>query len=142
MTNNEAVLRLGDREFEVFQLRKQGLLNKEIAKELEISCRTVDTHLVNIMCKGGFRNSAHLTAFNGEIIVGRQIKATKSERCKIIKEKLLQGLLDREIQPALGVHRNTYFMLKRLVLNEPGVKEKLNEINTPKPMFKCLRYLQ
>ena len=44
---------LRERELQVLRLAAQGMHNKEIAKELAISERTVQTHLVNIFTKLG-----------------------------------------------------------------------------------------
>lgn len=140
MTDSNIILRLGHHAFEVFKLRKQGFSTKEIAEELGVSQRTVDSHLDNIMNKGGFRNSMHLAAFDGEIIVGRKPVVKKSDKCIIIENSLLQGKSDKEIRSSLEVGRHTYGMLKRLVLNKPGIKEKLDAMNAPKPMFKWLKY--
>ena len=140
MIDSNFVLRLGYHAFEVFKLRKQGFSAKEIAEELGVSQRTVDSHLDNIMNKGGFRNSMHLAAFNGEIIVGRKPVMKRSDKCVIIENGLLQGQSDKEIRLSLEVGRHTYGMLKRLVLNKPGFQEKLDMMNAPKPMFKWLKY--
>lgn len=48
--------RLTERELEVLQHLKQGLTSKEIASILEISKRTVDTHISNVCRKFGARN--------------------------------------------------------------------------------------
>lgn len=140
MTSSNIILRLSSREFEVFELRKLGIQSKEIAKKLNISCRTLENHISNILNKGGFLNSLQMVAFDGEIVVARKIRIKNSEKCKIIKESLLQGLPDDIIRSHLEIGRHTYGMLKRLVLNDPGVSEKLNHLNTKKPMFKWLRY--
>jgi DNA-binding NarL/FixJ family response regulator len=42
---------LKQREFEVLKLAAKGMSNKEIAQELTISIRTVQSHLVNIFTK-------------------------------------------------------------------------------------------
>jgi DNA-binding NarL/FixJ family response regulator len=42
---------LHPREIEVLKLTAKGMRNKEIAKELHISERTVQAHLSNIFCK-------------------------------------------------------------------------------------------
>ena len=44
---------LHDRELQVLKLAGKGLSNKEIAKELCISCNTVGTHFINISRKIG-----------------------------------------------------------------------------------------
>ena len=55
---------LGRRELEVLRLAAKGISNKEIAAELVISERTVQTHLVNIFRKlrTNSRTAAVLTA--------------------------------------------------------------------------------
>ena len=57
-------LDLNPRELEVLKLTAKGLLNKEIAKELNISQRTVQAHLSNIFSKleVGSRSEAVLKA--------------------------------------------------------------------------------
>jgi len=49
--NSQAPLRLHQHEIEILRLVAKGMSNKEIARELAISARTVQTHLVNIFNK-------------------------------------------------------------------------------------------
>lgn len=51
---------LSDREKEVFKLLAEGKKNKEIAKLLYISSRTIDTHRLNILKKLGLKTNAEL----------------------------------------------------------------------------------
>jgi DNA-binding NarL/FixJ family response regulator len=44
---------LTDRELEVLKVAAKGMSNREIAQELSISVRTVQTHLTNIFNKMG-----------------------------------------------------------------------------------------
>jgi DNA-binding NarL/FixJ family response regulator len=44
---------LSDREVEIIELVTAGLTNKDIAERLEISKRTVDNHISNILEKAG-----------------------------------------------------------------------------------------
>ncbi len=44
---------LSDREIEIIELVTAGLTNEEIATRLEISKRTVDNHISNILKKAG-----------------------------------------------------------------------------------------
>lgn len=57
MTTNDnkpqATATLSDRELEIIELVTAGLTNKEIADRLEISKRTVDNHVSNILDKAG-----------------------------------------------------------------------------------------
>jgi DNA-binding NarL/FixJ family response regulator len=55
--------RLTDRERDVLTRVAQGLSNKEIAAELGISVRTVESHRDSLMRKTGLRNVAALTRF-------------------------------------------------------------------------------
>jgi DNA-binding NarL/FixJ family response regulator len=55
--------RLTDREVEVLKLIAEGCTNKEIAKKLEISSRTVEAHRENIMGKLGIKSIAGLTKY-------------------------------------------------------------------------------
>lgn len=52
---------LTDREMEVARLIAQGRGNSDIADELEISIRTVGTHISNILEKAGVNNRTQLT---------------------------------------------------------------------------------
>ena len=51
---------LSEREREVFRLAAECLITREIARELCISRKTVDTHLYRIHRKLGLRTSAEL----------------------------------------------------------------------------------
>ena len=57
----QGVLVLTDREREVLTLLARGLSSKEIASELDISARTVETHRANLMRKLGVKSVALLT---------------------------------------------------------------------------------
>jgi DNA-binding NarL/FixJ family response regulator len=62
-THNAAALALGrlsDRELEVFELRGQGLTGDHIAARLNLSRKTVDTHLEHIKHKLNLANSNEL----------------------------------------------------------------------------------
>jgi two-component system response regulator NreC len=52
--------KLSDREMEVLELVSQGKTTKEIAAELYVSTRTVETHRVNMMKKLNVQNVAEL----------------------------------------------------------------------------------
>jgi len=52
---------LTGREVEVAKLLTRGLTNHEIAKELEVSVKTVDTHRMHVMKKLEMRNNVELT---------------------------------------------------------------------------------
>lgn len=51
VSTGEASKQLHQRELQVLKLAAKGMSNKEIAQELTISVRTVQTHLVNIFAK-------------------------------------------------------------------------------------------
>jgi DNA-binding NarL/FixJ family response regulator len=55
--------RLTDREFEVFQLLGEARSNREIAAQLRLSPKTVETHRLNLMRKLKARNTAELMRF-------------------------------------------------------------------------------
>ncbi len=61
---------LSEREFEVLRLAARGLPNKEIARRLGLSIRTVHSHLANIFTKMhvGSRTEAVLLALRQGII--------------------------------------------------------------------------
>ena len=64
LTNKSPLLaELTARELEVIKYISQGLTNQQIAKELFISPRTVDTHRTNIMRKIDVHNVASLIRF-------------------------------------------------------------------------------
>jgi RNA polymerase sigma factor (sigma-70 family) len=54
---------LTEREREVVQLVVKGLSTKEIALQLDISTRTVETHRANLMRKLNLKSVALLTQF-------------------------------------------------------------------------------
>ena len=64
-TNESGLLKnkLSDREKEVLRLMVKGLINKEIAKELDISTTTVIFHRNNICDKLGTRSIGKLTIY-------------------------------------------------------------------------------
>jgi DNA-binding NarL/FixJ family response regulator len=51
------------REAEIIRLLAQGKANKDIAADLKITVRTVETHRANIMLKLGFRSRAELVRY-------------------------------------------------------------------------------
>jgi DNA-binding NarL/FixJ family response regulator len=51
---------LSDRELQIVELVAAGLTNQEIAEKLEISKRTVDNHISNILTKTGTGNRVAL----------------------------------------------------------------------------------
>ena len=60
---DEAFIKLTDREREVLQLIAEGRVNREIAELLHISIKTVETHRSHIMKKLNIRNIAELTRY-------------------------------------------------------------------------------
>ena len=66
MINNMGVVEsepeneLTPRELEVLKMVSEGKINKEIASQLSVSTRTIETHRVNMMKKLGVQNSAEL----------------------------------------------------------------------------------
>lgn len=57
------VLRLTDREFEVFQLIGQGLGTREIATRLHLSVKTVEVHRVNIKQRLALKTATELVRY-------------------------------------------------------------------------------
>jgi DNA-binding NarL/FixJ family response regulator len=51
---------LSDRELQIIELVATGLTNEKIAEQLEISKRTVDNHISNILNKTGTENRVAL----------------------------------------------------------------------------------
>ncbi len=51
---------LSDREIEIIELITAGLTNEQIAAQLEISKRTVDNHISNVLKKTGVDNRVAL----------------------------------------------------------------------------------
>lgn len=51
---------LSERELQIIELVADGLTNQDIAKYLEISKRTVDNHISNILTKTGTENRVAL----------------------------------------------------------------------------------
>ena len=60
VVENEAENELTPRELEVLKLVSEGKITKEIANQLSVSTRTIETHRVNMMKKLGVQNSAEL----------------------------------------------------------------------------------
>lgn len=55
-------LKLTDRQRQIVTLIAQGKTNAEIANELNLSVRTIESHRARLMKAAGLRNAAHLTA--------------------------------------------------------------------------------
>jgi DNA-binding NarL/FixJ family response regulator len=55
-------MRLSKRELEIIELLSYGCSDKEIAKNLEISARTVQTHVTRIVIKLHARNRTNAVA--------------------------------------------------------------------------------
>lgn len=55
------VARLSDREVEIFEMIGRGLTSREIADQLDVSQRTIDTHRENIKQKLEIKNAVELT---------------------------------------------------------------------------------
>ncbi len=51
------------REQQVMEMLARGMTNREIAEQLEISIKTVDTHRGHVLKKLGLRNNSELTRF-------------------------------------------------------------------------------
>ena len=58
--------RLTDREREIAVLVARGLTNREIAEQLVLSVRTVETHVGRVLAKLGLRTRGQLTAWAHE----------------------------------------------------------------------------
>ncbi len=58
--NTHSPVSLSDRELQVVELVASGLTNQEIAEKLEISKRTVDNHISNILTKTATDNRVAL----------------------------------------------------------------------------------
>lgn len=59
-SNSRSPVALSDRELQVVELVASGLTNQEIAEKLEISKRTVDNHISNILTKTATDNRVAL----------------------------------------------------------------------------------
>jgi FixJ family two-component response regulator len=64
-TSRQSYSRLSPREREVMALVVSGLLNKEIARQLQLSPRTVEVHRIHVMHKMGISNIAELVSVAG-----------------------------------------------------------------------------
>ncbi len=60
MSDSHASGTLSERELQIVELVTAGLTNQEIAEKLEISKRTVDNHISNILTKTGTENRVAL----------------------------------------------------------------------------------
>ena len=60
---SEAVASLSKREFEVMCFLATGMTNREIAQELGISVKTIDTHRGHVLKKLHLRNNSDITRF-------------------------------------------------------------------------------
>jgi DNA-binding NarL/FixJ family response regulator len=62
-TSEPGALELSSREFQVLELLARGRTNREIAEDLHISIKTVDTHRGHVLKKLRLRNNSDLTRF-------------------------------------------------------------------------------
>lgn len=62
-TSHAGSLELSSREFQVLERLAQGWTNREIAEQLNISIKTVDTHRGHVLKKLRLRNNSDLTRF-------------------------------------------------------------------------------
>lgn len=60
MRDSNSPIAISDREMEIIELVAAGLTNQEIAQKLEISKRTVDNHISNILNKTSTDNRVSL----------------------------------------------------------------------------------
>ena len=60
ISDSQTPASLSDREMQIIELVAAGLTNEKIADELEISKRTVDNHISNILDKTGANNRVEL----------------------------------------------------------------------------------
>lgn len=60
VSNGSAAVSLSKREMEILELLASGMTNQDIAKSLEISKRTVDNHVSNILTKTRTENRVTL----------------------------------------------------------------------------------
>ena len=67
MTSETDPYNLTDREREILAAIAAGKLNKQIAAELDISIRTVESHRSTIRQKTGGGNAASLTRIAGDL---------------------------------------------------------------------------
>jgi len=61
--NGSPVDRLSDRELEVLQLLGKGFSTRDVAAELHLSVKTIETHRANIKQKLGFKESGEMVRF-------------------------------------------------------------------------------
>ena len=62
-SNRTELPSLTDREFEIFQLIGEARTNREIAQQLRLSPKTVETHRINVMRKMKVKTTAELMRF-------------------------------------------------------------------------------
>jgi DNA-binding NarL/FixJ family response regulator len=96
---------LSEREREIFRLAAECLITREIAQELCISRKTVDTHLYRIHHKLGLRTSAELVRLAGRlgmIHTGRPVVGKKPPRVGELEREVEDVEVPIEIAPALA----------------------------------------
>jgi DNA-binding NarL/FixJ family response regulator len=74
---SSGVERLSDREMHIFQLLGSGLRNQQIARSLNLSVKTVETHRENIKHKLGLRNSHEMVERATKYVVETFFPSTK-----------------------------------------------------------------
>ncbi|NVN90451.1 MAG: response regulator transcription factor [Desulfuromonadales bacterium] len=64
---------LSDREFQVFRMVGKGIASRQIARDLNLSVKTIDAFRENIKRKLGLRNAAELTRYAIECVHSRNL---------------------------------------------------------------------
>jgi len=93
---------LSEREREIFRLAAECLITREIAHELCISRKTVDTHLYRIHHKLGLRTSAELVRLAGRLGLIHTSRAATSRKPPPTVEEVTHVEVPIEIGPALA----------------------------------------
>src|SRR5204862_3327170 len=94
---------VNDAELELLCLVRQGLSNKEIARSLRLSEKTIEAKLTTIYSKLGLCNRAQAAAYHAEYTAG-QIRSDfidlAEESAKYIYETRISGILENAMEDA------------------------------------------
>lgn len=120
MTIIHPILCLTPAEQRIARLVSMGLTNPQIALEINVSSRTVDSHVYNILKKTGAKNRVQIGLILTKVLEPRielkeaAINLLRKRKLKV-KQLIKSGLKPIEVAEQLGIHYQTVSRTGRLI---------------------------